>query len=80
MGRHRRPRSAGGLTYTWDLDDGSAPFDGPAVFDHNFAAGTYHVRLTVTDGNGAVSQATRTVSSNNTPPLLSIDEPAGTLT
>ncbi len=71
---------AGGLTYTWDLDDASAPFDGPAVFDHDFAAGTYHVRLTVTDGNGAVSQATRTVSSNNTPPLVSIDEPAGTLT
>ena len=38
------------------------------------------MRLTVTDGNGAVSQATRTVSSNNTPPLVSVDAPAGTLT
>ena len=70
----------GGLTYTWDLDDGSAPAVGPAVFSHSFPAGTYHVHLTVTDGNGAISQATRIVSSNNTPPVVSIDAPAGTLT
>ena len=70
----------GGLTYTWDLDDGSGPSAGPATFDHTFPAGDYHVRLTVTDGNGAISQTTRLVSSNNTPPLVSIDEPPGTLT
>ena len=70
----------GGLTYTWDLDEGAGPVAGPAVFDHTFPAGTYHVRLTVTDGNGAVSRASRTVSPDNTPPLVSIDEPAGTLT
>jgi glucose/arabinose dehydrogenase/PKD repeat protein len=71
---------AGGLSYTWDLDDGSGPSTGPAVFDHAFPAGTYHVHLTVTDGNGAISQTSRTISSDNTPPLLSIDAPAGSLT
>ena len=70
----------GALTYAWDLDDGSGPSAGPAVFDHTFPPGTYHVRLTVTDGNGAISQTTRTVSSNDTPPLLSIDQPTGSLT
>lgn len=70
----------GGLTYTWDLDDGSGPAIGPAAFNHSFPSGTYNVRLTVTDGNGAISQTTRIVSSNNTPPVLSITAPAGTLT
>ncbi|HEX7472506.1 MAG TPA: FxLYD domain-containing protein, partial [Candidatus Limnocylindrales bacterium] len=71
---------AGGLTYTWDLDDGGGPFVGAAVLDHSFAAGTYHVRLTVTDGDGMTSSTTHTVSSNNTPPSVSIDEPASSLT
>jgi glucose/arabinose dehydrogenase/PKD repeat protein len=70
----------GGLTYAWDLDDGNGPTAGPATFDHTFAAGDYRVRLTVTDGNGAVSQTVHLVSSNNTPPLVSLDEPPPTRT
>lgn len=72
---------AGGLTYTWDLDDGTAPASGPAVVNHSFPARPtpYRVHLTVTDGNGAKSQVTHLVSSDNTPPDVSIDEPLGDL-
>ena len=45
------------LNYTWSFGDGGAPAYGPAV-EHAFAAsGSYEVRLTTTDADGAVATA-----------------------
>lgn len=64
------------LTYAWDFDgDGSA--------DANTAEGTftyttpgdYLARLTVTDSNGNLTEATITITAGNTRPVLEVDNP-----
>ena len=49
------------LTYTWDFGDGSDAVSGPDLTEMNHAygdVGTYTVKLTVTDGEGAQDEAT----------------------
>lgn len=65
------------LTYTWDFDDGSAPFTGPAVVSRTYSAPAgvptrFDPRVTVRDPLGNESSATVVVSVNNTPPLAAI--------
>ena len=50
------------LVYAWDFGDGSAPPPGGPVVSHLYgASGAYKVVLTVADGHGGLSTATRTV-------------------
>ena len=50
------------VSYPWDFGDGSELADGPLV-EHAFAAaGTYEVRLTVSDEQGTVGSTTQTVT------------------
>jgi glucose/arabinose dehydrogenase len=65
------------LTYTWDFDDGSAPFTGPAVVSRTYSAPAavptrFDPRVTVRDPLGNESSATVVVSVNNTPPVVAI--------
>jgi PKD repeat protein len=56
------PGTGDTLTYRWDFQDGTASSTAAAPA-HTFpAAGTYQVRLTVTDGWGASQTVTREVS------------------
>jgi surface protein len=57
------------LTYTWDFKDGSAAMG--ATPTHSFAAGTYEVALTVSDGELA-STDTITITAINTAPVANI--------
>ena len=72
------------LTYTWNFFDGS-PVSHAANPSHAFTAPAgvptrFDPVLTVTDSGGLVSDATVTVSVNNTPPSVTITSPAnGTL-
>ncbi len=64
------------LLYAWDFD-GSGKFKGstdPSP-QHTFAAGTYTVRLRVTDSAGATSIASIVVTSGNTAPTATITAP-----
>jgi glucose/arabinose dehydrogenase len=72
----------GVLTYAWDLDGDGAFDDSTAVKPtRTYAAGTYTVRLQVTDnaGNASVSLPL-TITSNNTPPAATVASPSPTLT
>jgi alpha-tubulin suppressor-like RCC1 family protein len=53
-------------TYDWDFGDG-ATGSGPLV-DHDFATGTYQVKLTVTDDDGAPGNRTTSVTVSDAPP------------
>lgn len=56
------------LTVSWDFGDGSPVEEGAAV-EHTFAAGTYEVTQTVSDGV-STSTASRTIQAGaNTPPI-----------
>ena len=75
--------NGGALTYRWDFGDGTtSTLVSPA---HTFtapsaAAITYHVTLTVTNGQGLTNQAALLISANNTPPQVTITSPVtGTL-
>jgi glucose/arabinose dehydrogenase/PKD repeat protein len=71
----------GPLTYAWDLDGDGAFNDSTAVNPtRTYAAGTYTVRLQVTDnaGNTSVSLPL-TITSNNTVPSATIAAPSATL-
>ena len=45
---------------------------------HLYAAGTYTARLTVTDSNNMTATTTKQISSGNTPPSVTIDQPTCT--
>jgi hypothetical protein len=73
------------LSYAWDLD-GDGAYDDSTTANPSFtytAAGTYTVRLRVTDARGAVSLSspvTITVGGGNTAPTAVIDTPSSSLT
>jgi PKD repeat protein len=73
------------LSYAWDLD-GDGAYDDSTAANPSFtytAAGTYTVRLRVTDARGASSVSapiTITVGAGNTPPTPVIDTPSSSLT
>jgi PKD repeat protein len=72
----------GALSYAWDLDgDGAFDDSTAAKPTRTYAAGTYTVRLQVTDdaGNTSVSLPL-TITANNTPPAAAIASPSSTLT
>lgn len=48
------------VSYQWDFDDGSTATGAQPT--HTFAAGTYDVTLTVTDGDGLTDTATKTIT------------------
>ena len=56
----RRRCGQGTLTYDWNWGDGTAATsNGGALLNHTFTvAGTYVVRLTVTDSTGATATTT----------------------
>jgi PKD repeat protein len=73
------------LSYAWDLD-GDGAYDDATAANPRFTyatAGTYTVRLRVTDARGASSVSapiTITVGAGNTPPTPVIDMPSSSLT
>ncbi|MEM8533246.1 MAG: PKD domain-containing protein [Chloroflexota bacterium] len=69
------------ITYAWDLDGDSDYNDSHAVAPtYTYASGNHTVSLRVTDSYGVTDTATQLISSNNTPPSVSIDAPlVGTL-
>jgi len=73
------------LSYAWDLD-GDASYDDSTAANPGFTyptAGTYTVRLRVTDNRGASAVSapiTITVGAGNTPPTPVIDTPSPSLT
>ncbi|MFN8174192.1 MAG: PQQ-dependent sugar dehydrogenase [Solirubrobacteraceae bacterium] len=75
------PDAADVLTYSWDLDgDGTFGDSTSATPSHTYAAaGTYTVRLRVTDQVGASDTTSRQIQIGNTPPTAKIDTPAATL-
>ncbi len=54
------------VNYTWDFGDGSSG-SGVTAYNNYLEAGTYTVRLTVTDNDGASDTATQFVSVQATP-------------
>ncbi|HEX5825382.1 MAG TPA: PQQ-dependent sugar dehydrogenase [Candidatus Limnocylindrales bacterium] len=67
---------AGIASYAWVFGDG-ATGTGPTT-SHTYMGGTFTARLTVTDTNGAMASATRTIAASNTPPVVTIDAPTCT--
>ncbi len=49
----------GSYTFTWDFGDGTTGTGNPAT--HSYPTGSYNVHLSVTDSNGAVGVASKTV-------------------
>jgi uncharacterized repeat protein (TIGR01451 family) len=74
------PDPGDSLTYAWDLDgDGSYDDSHASQPSHTYPAGSYTVRLRVTDSRGASSTATTTINSSESPPTATISTPvAGT--
>ncbi len=56
------------LTYSWDFGDGSVATGSDA--SHIWSAGTYTVRLEVTDGDGGLAVASREIAVSNTAPQV----------
>jgi glucose/arabinose dehydrogenase/PKD repeat protein len=72
----------GTLTYAWDLD-GDGAFDDSTAVNPSFTygvAGTYTVRLRVSDGPGATDEDTIVISAGNRPPTATIEAPLATTT
>ncbi|MCB9101309.1 MAG: PKD domain-containing protein, partial [Anaerolineales bacterium] len=67
------------LTYLWDFGDGTPAANGPATVSHTYIdSGSYTVRLTVTDNDGASNTATVNVTINNLPPTANAGGPYST--
>ena len=72
------PDSPSPLTFAWDLDGDGAYDDSTAAkptFTYN-AAGTYTVKLRVTDAGGATATDALTITVGNTPPVATISAPS----
>ncbi len=69
------------LTYSWDLDgDGTYGDSTSATPSRTYpSAGTYTVRLRVTDQLGATGTAQQEIQVGNTAPVATIDSPAASL-
>jgi hypothetical protein len=69
------------LRYAWDLDgDGALDDATTATADFTYTqAGTYIVKLRVTDPSAASDTATLTITVGNTPPVPTISTPSATL-
>jgi glucose/arabinose dehydrogenase len=70
------------ITYAWDLNgDGQYDDSTSATPTYTYAAGSYTVRLRVTDNHGASSVSSPiTISASNTPPTATIVAPSATTT
>jgi glucose/arabinose dehydrogenase len=72
------PDSSSPLSYAWDLD-GDGAYDDSNAAQPTFTyttAGTYAVKLRVTDAGGAVATDTLTITVGNTPPVATIAAPS----
>ena len=49
------------VNYVWSFGDGNAIATASATLSHTYAAGTYTVKLTVTDSNGSSASSTQTL-------------------
>jgi PKD repeat protein len=65
-------RSNAGLTFDWDFGDGSFGTGMNATHDFTIP-GTHVVRLTATDGVGAIGTFSKTVTVPNDPPVAALD-------
>jgi glucose/arabinose dehydrogenase/PKD repeat protein len=64
------------LTYDWDFGDGSA-HSKSAVASHTYvSSGAYFPVLVVTDPAGNTASTVRTIAVDNSPPSVTIDDPA----
>ncbi len=68
---------AGIDTYDWDFGDGT-PHDSGATTSHQYAAGTWTARLTITDANGVTATKQTTIASGNSAPTVTLDQPSCT--
>ncbi|WP_370372254.1 carbohydrate binding domain-containing protein [Catenulispora sp. GP43] len=75
------PGTAAITSYTFDFGDGTVagPQSGPTASHTYTVVGTYEVKATVTDSNGAVATATRPVTILSSPPVANGDFETGTL-
>jgi glucose/arabinose dehydrogenase len=75
------PDPGDSLTYAWDLDGDGQYDDSTAVNPtRTYAAGTYTVRLRVTDESGASATDSLTISAGNTAPTATINAPSSSTT
>jgi uncharacterized repeat protein (TIGR01451 family) len=64
------------ITYAWDLDgDGSFDDSHDPRPSYTYQAGSYNVRLRVTDPRGATGTASLTINASQTPPTATLDTP-----
>jgi PKD repeat protein len=70
------------ITYAWDLDGDGAYDDSTAQKpSRTYSAGTYTVKLQVTDNKGATGISSPiTINAGNDPPVPTIDTPSSSLT
>lgn len=74
------PSDAPTLTYAWDLDSNPLTFESPGnPISHVWRrAGVYHIRLRVTDKDGAENFASAQVEIGNAPPTAEANGPYAT--
>jgi len=65
--------------YSWDFGDGSTGSGAIAIHSYSFA-GTYFVKLNVTDNSGSTNVSTQTVTITDRPPTIALTQSATTAT
>ena len=64
------------VSFSWNFGDGSGSASGSAAAHTYTSEGSFTAVLTVTDSNGSSATASRTITVDQTAPVLRIDSPA----